>query len=519
MSERPNIVLICADQWRGDCLSIEGHPVVHTPFLDQMSLEGARFTHAYAACPTCIPSRAALYTGLSQRTNGRVGYMDGVQWYYPVTIASEFTRHGYQTQAIGKMHVYPERSQVGFQNIILHDGFLHGSRHHNRKIEMVDDYIPWLRREFGSEAHYNDHGLNPNSYVARPWDKPEHLHPTNFIVTKSIEFLHQRDTTKPFFLFMSFRAPHPPYDPPAWAFEQYLSRNMPDVPVGDWWEAIFGEYANPDQPDCLVGEIRPHLLQRARAGYYGHMTHIDHQLNRFFEVLTEFGLSENTYLCFLSDHGEMMGDHHLFRKGFGYEGSARIPMILKGPSYSDIKQNSTLDEIVELRDVMPTLLDCSGLPIPESLEGQSFLPIMQGKQIDWRDHIHGEHVLFFMRCKMTFVLGAEYDDVDTSQHWVTDGHEKYCWFSGSGHEQLFNLDDDPQELIDLEKETSVAARLDYWRHILIDELTGREEGFTDGNRLIPGQRVHPCLSHLRQRVGIDPRAKSSSMYIPPSAKG
>ena len=479
MPDRPNIILINVDQWRADGLSIAGHPVVHTPFLDQLALTGVRFNRAYAATPTCIPARAALYTGLNQRTHGRVGYQDGVPWDYPVTIASEFTRHGYQTQAIGKLHVYPERSQIGFQHVVLHDGFLHFARAGARNYDLVDDYMPWLRQQLGRDADYFDHGVNCNSVVARPWDKPEHVHPTNFIVTQAIDFLRRRDPRKPFFLFMSFHRPHPPYDPPAWAFEQYVDRQMPDPPIGDWVD-LFAEQASPHRPDPFVAAIDPHVLQRAQAGYYGHMTHIDHQINHFMETLHEFRQRSNTYVCFVADHGEMLGDHNLFRKGFPYEGSARVPLILKGSDDSAIQAGSTSDQLIELRDVMPTLLDCAGLPVPDTVEGRSFLPVARGEQVVWRSHVHGEHTLF-----------------EQSLQWVTDGHEKYVWLSGTGHEQLFNLDDDPQERRDLVREPSMSFRLQHWRAILIRELIDREEGFTDGMRLIPGRLVNPCLSHVR----------------------
>src|SRR5581483_10164665 len=463
--------------------SIDGHPVVHTPYLDRLALDGVRFGRAYTACPTCIPSRAAFFTGLGQRTHGRVGYRDGVPWDYPVTVAGEFTRHGYQTQAVGKMHVYPERSQLGFQNVILHDGFLHFGRRRDRDFDSFDDYIPWLRDRLGHDADYFEHGLNCNSYVARPWDKPESMHPTNWVVTQSIGFLRRRDPRKPFFLFMSFHRPHPPYDPPAWAFEQYLDQPMPDPPVGDWVD-ILTEYADPYRPDCTVGKIPPRTLQRARAGYYGHLTHIDHQINRFLEVLDEFGLGQNTYVCFVSDHGELLGDHHLFRKSFPYEGSARIPLILKGPPGSGIGRGTVdQDHVIELRDIMPTLLECAGLPVPESVEGRSFLPLARGESVEWRPHLHGEHTLF-----------------GQSAQWLTDGHEKYVWFSGVGHEQLFDLREDPQETRDLARSSSSADRVGRWRQVLIGELADREEGFTDGGRLVPGRPVDPCLSHLRDRA-------------------
>jgi arylsulfatase A-like enzyme len=103
MSSTLNVVLICADQWRGDCLSADGHPVVRTPYLDALAGRGARFRRAYSVAPSCIPARVALMTGLSQRPHKRVGYEDGVTWDFPVTPPGEFRRNGCHTHAAGKM--------------------------------------------------------------------------------------------------------------------------------------------------------------------------------------------------------------------------------------------------------------------------------------------------------------------------------------------------------------------------------------------------------------------------------
>lgn len=484
MADRPNIVLIQVDQWRGDCLSIAGHPTVHTPRIDQLALDGVRFNHAYSASPTCIAARAALFTGLTPRSHGRVGYQDGVAWDYPVTLAGEFTRGGYQTQAIGKMHVHPHRSQVGFQNVILHDGYLHHGRDRTTNISTADDYLPWLREQIGRDADYFDHGVGCNSINARPWDKEEYLHPTNWLVSQSVDFLRRRDTRKPFFLYMSFHRPHPPYDPPAWAFEMYLNREMPAPPMGDWVD-VLAPHAAPYWQDLFVGKIDPRILQRARAGYYGHMTHIDHQLNRFCELLQEHRLDGNTVICFTSDHGEMIGDHSLFRKGFPYEGSARVPLVLKAPM-AGLARGTAIDSAVEQRDIMPTLLECAGLPIPSCVEGTSFLPLARGEKPAWRPYIHGEHCMF-----------------GGSMQWLTDGREKYVWMSWSGREQLFDLTCDPLELHDLAARPEMAGRLTAWRQRMIQELTGREEGFTDGQKLIPGRPVRPTLGHLRRSAGVE----------------
>jgi len=479
VADRPNVLLICVDQWRGDCLSVAGHPTVLTPYLDQLALAGARFSRAYTATPSCIPARAALFTGLSQRSHGRVGYADGVPWNYPTTLAGEFTRHGYQTEAVGKLHVYPERSQMGFQHVVLHDGFVHYARRHTPDHDLLDDYLPWLRAQLGRDADYFDHGVNSNSVAARPWDKPEHVHPTNFVVTQALDFFRRRDPRKPFLLFLSFHRPHPPYDPPVWAFEQYLGQAMPPPPMGDWID-IFATHANPHRHDTQVGPVDPRLLQRARAGYYGHMTHIDQQVNRLLEIMHERGLRDNTYVCFVSDHGELLGDHQLFRKSLPYEGSARVPLLLSGPAGSGISPGRVCSEVVELRDVLPTLLECAGLPPAEGVEGRSVLALARGAPAPWRPYLHGEHTTF-----------------GQSLHWLTDGHDKYVWFSGGGHEQLFCLDDDPQEERDLARWPSHADRVARWRQTLITELTGREEGFTDGQRLIPGRPVYACLAHVR----------------------
>jgi arylsulfatase A-like enzyme len=228
------------------------------------------------------------------------------------------------------------------------------------------------------------------------------------------------------------------------------------------------------------------------------MTHIDHQVNRLIEQMPEYGVSENTWICFLSDHGEMMGDHHLFRKSFPYQGAVRIPLIIKGPMGETARKASTLDQVVELRDIMPTLLDCAGLEIPVGVDGMSLLPLLRGEKIPWREYIHGEHPVF-----------------DTSSHWLTNGKEKYIWWSGCGTEQLFNLAEDPQELRDLAVnggrpgQQNAEERLDFWREIMVKELETREEGFSDGKKLIPGRPVTACLSNLTGRSEIKSRSALS----------
>jgi len=468
----PNIVFICTDQWRGDCLSSAGHEVVKTPYLDGLAHRGIRFSNAYSASPTCVPARMTMLTGLSAASHGRVGYADGVPFDVETTLPGEFSKAGYQTQAIGKLHVWPERARVGFDNVILHDGYLHHSRKRERPSEFYDDYITWLKRQAGESAvsDYFDDGVNCNSVVARPWGRDERLHPTNWVVTEAIDWLYRRDPTSPFFLYLSFHRPHPPYNPPQWAFDQYMSAPDYDPPVGDWVD-VLEPMRTDGVPDAHVARYDQDTMNRARAGYYGNMTHIDHQIQRFLEVLAEFDLDENTYICFTSDHGEMLGDHTMWRKGYPYEGSARVPLLLAGP---ELPAGQVVDDVVELRDLMPTLLSLAGIPLPDGLDGLDLLPV--DAPLD-REYLHGEHTL------------GDF----LSLQWIRTGEWKYIWLSADGTEQLFNLSEDPTESVNRLADPSAAAVLERCRTALVAELEGRPEGFVVDGALTPGRPVSPVL--------------------------
>src|SRR5699024_4858220 len=157
-------------------------------------------------------------------------------------------------------------------------------------------------------------------------------------------------------------------------------------------------------------------------------------------------------------------------------------LILSDPgNYLHLDKNIQLDAITELRDIMPTLLDVANVEIPSTVEGESLLRLWKQEETEWRDYIHGEH---------------EYGE--ESFHYITDGKEKYIWFSQTGEEQFFDLVKDPQELIDLAENKAYQKRVERCRKQLIDELTGREEGYTDGKKLIVGQAPKPTLNKVKK---------------------
>ncbi len=482
---KPNILLITVDQMRGDCLGVLGHPVVETPHLDTMAHQGVTFTNAYSAVPSCIAARAAIMTGLSQRSHGRVGYQDRVKWNYNHYLAGELAQAGYHTQCVGKMHVYPSRSLCGFHNVVLHDGYLHTNR--NKKTTAseswfhTDDYLPWLQEKLGFRGDIIDTGLDCNSWVARPWIYPEYTHPTNWVVDQSIDFLRRRDPDKPFFLMMSFVRPHSPLDPPQYYYDMYIDADIPAPRMGDWADSEDGD-GNGLVYNGIQGRLTDRALRRARAAYYGSITHIDHQLGRFLQAMHDENVLNNTVILFVSDHGDMMGDHNFLRKSLPYKGSANVPLILYDPAnHLGLRNGSVIDSVVELRDIMPTILEIANVHVPQEVEGQSLLPLAKGKDTPWREYLHGEHQYGYL-----------------SNHYIVTRQDIYIWFSQSGTEQYFNLEEDPWELHNAIRDIKYKERIESLRETLIRELKGREEGYTDGKILISGQRAVSTLSHIRE---------------------
>lgn len=456
-TSRPNILFIFPDQWRGDCLSVLGHPVVETPFLDQLGHDGVIFTSAYTPCPSCIAARAALITGMSPSSAGRMGYRDGVPWPYANTFMRLLRDHGYQTLCAGKTHFHPARARLGFEELALYEM-------PNQDLDNLSDYHLWLREQTAGAVRDIAQELDSNSYLAHPWTQPEHLHPNSWTVSAAIEQLERRDTTRPFFLQLSPHRPHPPYDPPISYYERYQDRELPPVPVGDW---ATDNDRPVDRIDPSSGRLPSHVLDRTRRAYYAQIAHLDYQFGRLFRYLKARRLLETTWIVFASDHGEMLGDHHLYRKTNALEGSAHVPLIIKPPNGTELRRGLRCDRPVTLADLAPTFLNLGSVAAPDDIEASSLLPLVRGDTVAWRDFIHGEHT--------------------PGWQFVTDGKEKFVWFSRDDRRWFFDLAADPQERCNRVRAPEYSERVKTWEDRLIATLATRpQDKLTDGTELTPG---------------------------------
>lgn len=467
MRSLPNIVMITADQWRGDCLGgLEGNHPVMTPHVNQLAAEGVRYRQAYADCPVCMAQRVTMLTGY---TGSHFGMPHNFSQRSPIdrttSLPARLSREaGYQTKAIGKMHFAPGRARMGFEHVAL----------------LPNDYVNWLE-ETPYAGMYRGHGLGGNEVYPAVAPMPQRFTHTHWIVENGVRFLYERDPECPFFLWLVFETPHSPFDPPAPYDRMYDNFTIPDPVQGTW-------VGGPDDPAMFrqqrlikkVDQLSPELIRESRRRYYGLISQIDYELGRFLGELQSQGLYDNTAILFNADHGEHLGDHGLWGKTTFLHGSADVPFILRlPPSVVQARPGLVVDEPILTADLHPTFLELAGLaPAPDS-DGISLLPaIATGGPGPGR------------------VVCGEYGHEANANAFATDGRYKYIYYSQGGVEHLFDIHADRENLHNLAGEEALAGEKLRLRQALIDYLARFERPLVQGGELI---RTEPALDETALR--------------------
>ena len=342
--------------------------------------------------------------------------------------------------------------------------------------EFVSDYRRWFAEQ-APELDPDATGIGWNDYRARAYGLSEHLHPTRWTGDRAVCFLEDFEGEEPFFLKVSFARPHSPYDPPQRLLDSYRDADIPDPIVSEWSERAHGDTANPDAHTAARNNLDDDVTRRSRAAYYANVTFIDEQIGRILAALEETGRLEDTVILFTADHGDMLGDHNLWRKTYAYEGSARIPMILWwGSDVLDAERGQVRSEVTELRDVLPTFLDVARAPRPRRVEGESLFDLVRGRTAGWREYLDLEHGTCYWA-----------ENVWTA---LTDGRTKYVYYAHDGDQQLFDLEADPDETVDLADDPARADLLALWRRRMVEHLSVRGEPWlVDGDLGLRRQRI------------------------------
>lgn len=455
MSDRPNIVFILTDQQRYDTIAALGFDHMLTPNLDRLAKRGTVFENMYITAPSCAPSRASLFSGVYPHTNGV--YRNDEPWNY--CWVKDLAEVGYRTVNVGKMHTMPVEGAFGF--------------HERHVVENKDRDHPNLPFYLDNwDKAYFLRGLRKPSRVSQrerddyddllgawTWEHDELLHPDVFTGQMACWWLDRYPGTEPFFLQVGLPGPHPPYDPTEEYLEMYSDRDLPEpiTPDPENQPAALQELREfhlGEDADGIVHQAQPDPEQskRQRAHYYANVTMIDKQVGDILEVLEQRGALDNTIIIFTSDHGDCLGDHGHSQKWNMYESTVHVPALISWPG--QIPQGQSISDLVALFDFGPTILEYAGVEVPEWMEATSLRPYLGGNNATERQRVYAEH------SNDALLTGTRFMTM------IRDCTFKLVHFVDSEEGQLFNLETDPDELVNLWADPQFADKRAY----LIDEI-------------------------------------------------
>jgi arylsulfatase A-like enzyme len=464
-TDRPNILLITADQWRGDCLSAMGHPCVRAPNVDALAREGVLFRRHYAGAAPCSPARATLYTGLYQM-NHRVCRNGSPLDARFDNLALAARRAGYDPTLFGYTDTAPDPRGMDSADphLTTYEGVLPGFSVRQLLPEHEKPWLSWLRSRGYAEAGSRDIHVPVDAKPgeisnAAPAYSAEETQ-TAFLAGEFIGWLGEQDA--PWFAHVSFLRPHPPFSVPApynrmvaasdgpafvraesaeaeQALHPLLAYMLPRIGKGGFIHGASGPISEWSSAD----------LAAIRAIYYGMIAEVDAQLGRIWQALRDAGEWENTLIVFTSDHAEMAGDHWMLGKGGFFDGSYHIPLVIRDPRAQGA--GAHVNEFTSAVDVFPTLCDRLGIDPHNHLDGVTLLPFLDGgRREGWRDAAFWEfdfRDISGRAAEQHFGLRSS----ECNLAVLRDQRFKYVHFAGLPP-LLFDLEKDPMELVDRAKD-------------------------------------------------------------------
>lgn len=490
MPQRPNILIFCTDEQRGDHLSCMGHPHLRTPNIDRIAAGGTLFRNAYSSNPICMPARATMFTGQTGRVTGVVDNGVSLDPSWP-TLPGILRDAGYRTHSVGKLHLQnwggalapgetalsnPERraywdwpgrredgiyqhfpnDYFGLQTVELCNGHVH---------YVYGDYVTWLQKHHpGAYVGYANSNEHPHPLAIDP-----ELHYNTWIADRSISFLEaQASAAEPFFLWCSFPDPHEPFAAVKKWSDAYadteidLPQNALELSPDSRCQALTdaGLGTAPIDPDRVRESIRQTC---------GMVSHVDEQVGRVMDRLDALGLSQNTVVVFISDHGDQLGEHGLFYKSvYPYDAHMHIPFVVKAP---EAKQpGKVVEDVVSMLDLMPTVLDLAGVPHPwegeagdrPALPGEVLTPVVKGEADPQRKHALVECDRLNVRAGSLQVRTLVTNDF------------KLVYYPRSGETLLFDRKNDPQERTNRADDPACSEVLQGLLRTLLSELSRTE---------------------------------------------
>jgi len=437
---RPNVLFIMVDEMRWDAMGCEQHPVVRTPNLDCLAREGVRFAHTYTVSPVCSPARASAFTGRYAHVHGVTA--NGIPAHNgEIFLPSILKHYGYHTAIAGKLHYTPRRFDYGFDQFwsfssegptpeLGYNEYLRKKHGSPGKWPIVPGTCPWPDDPLGRDV-----GL---------FRYPEEDFETDWITARSLEYLRSRTgKPQPWFLFVSCLKPHSPSVEPDPYFSMYDPKAMsvPKLPPN----AKQARAAVRDQQRRHYVDDEQ-MMRVMSAKYYGAITHVARHVGQLLAELETLGMAKNTLVLFTADHGNMLGDKGRWFKGLQYEGSARIPLLWRGPQGAPENGGRVVSQVVENTDLVPSILETAGIPAPQGVQGRSFLKLARGGDGAWKNRC-------FSQLRGGMLVEGSFKLIDNS-------------LDGSGPFELYELKNDPKEDRNLAEDAKQRERVQAMRQKL-----------------------------------------------------
>lgn len=420
---KPNVLWICTDQQRYDTIGALGYDYVRTPNIDRLMHEGVAFTHAFCQSPICTPSRASFLTGMYPSSvhgcsNGNDYWDDGAP-----LVTKILADAGYDCGLAGKLHLAGAAGRIEPRG---EDGYrvFHWSHDSRDQWPEGHAYADWLKAK----------GYDLGELREDPGGIAPELHQTHWAADMAIDFMNE-EREGPWLMSVNVFDPHSPFDPPREYLDRYDVDQMPPMLLRESDAGLHEELGKVDGGGVITRE----KTKEVQAAYYAMIELIDDNVGRMMNALEETGQRENTIVIFMSDHGELLGDHGLVGKGCRfYECLVRVPLIVSWPGH--FEAGLVRDELVELMDVAPTLLEVANVEAPEKMQGRSLVSILKGEECEHRDFVRCE----YYRALNPYAPGREHMQ-GTFATMIRDKRYKLVVYHDREMGELYDLKNDPGE--------------------------------------------------------------------------
>lgn len=415
--DKPNIMLILADDQAFSTIAAAGNSEIKTPNIDRLYAKGTRFSHTYNMGgwngAICIASRTMLNTGRSlwhaeaEEKNLKKQWVPEKQMW-----SQRMASAGYQTFFTGKWHVKADNEQIFEVSRHVRGGMPKQVEAGYDRPKSRDDrnWLPWDKSHGGF------------------WEGGKHW--SEVVGDDAVDYLNlSKQDERPFFMYLAFNAPHDPRQSPKSFVDMYPVDDI-IVPKSFLAEYPYNIGSNKVRDEQLAPFPRTHYaVQVNRQEYYAIITHMDQQIGRILDQLEASGQADNTWIFFTADHGLGCGNHGLLGKQNQFDHSIRVPFVVTGPEVP----HRTIQQRIYYQDLMPTCLELAGTPIPESVEFNSLLHLIQADDSDLPQEPSGEIYSGYTKTQRSFI----------------DGQHKLILYPKIGVSLLYNLENDPEELTEL----------------------------------------------------------------------